>query len=183
MTRVPSIVLVVVTTTLLCSYPGSRGQERKSDLDAVVSGFPRYHLLTLKERDADTRAYILQHFPKANPSVVHADFDGDGHLDYALLLQGDKTETTKLVVLLCPEDGHCRSIYELDITGYRGLVYLRRVPPGSVVSQSEAIDSPNPPSPVKLKSPGIEVTYFGQAAIVLYWNSKLKKIETVQTED
>jgi hypothetical protein len=39
----------------------------------------------LKELDSDARAFFLQHFPKASPSVVHADFDGDGQLDYALL--------------------------------------------------------------------------------------------------
>lgn len=168
---------------LFCCVGISAAQDRKSGVDSILSSFPGYHLLTFKERDSDTRAFILQHFPKTNPSVVHADFDGDGHPDYALLLRNDKSPATKLVVLLCSEGGHCRSVYELDVTGYSDSVYLRPVARGKVVFQTEAIDTTNNSSPVKLRSSGIQVTYFGQAEVVLYWNRKLKKIEEVQTAD
>jgi len=139
--------------------------------------------LTSKERDPDTTAFILKRFPKSNPSVVHADFDGDGNLDYALLLKNDKSQAAKLVVLLCSGTSHCRSVYELDVTADSGIVYLRPVATGSVVSQTEAIDSTTAPSPAKLHSTGIQVTYFEKAAVVLYWDRKLKKIREVQTAD
>jgi hypothetical protein len=183
MNRVSASVLVTVFAALFCCLGVVVGGERKSDFDSILSGFPGYHLLTLKERDSDTRAFILQHSPKANPSVVHADFDGDGHLDYALLLRNDKSPATKLVVLLCSEDGHCRSVYELDVTGYSDSVYLRPVARGTGVSQTEAIDTTNHSSPAKLKASGVQVTYFEQGKVVLYWNIKLKKIEEVQTAD
>jgi len=47
------------------------------------------------------------------------------------------------------------------------------------VSQTEAIDTNDQASPVKLKRVGIELTYFGKGKLVLYWNSKHKKIEEV----
>src|SRR6266852_689292 len=173
---------VLFSTLFYCCIALSAGEEQKSDVDRILNGFPGYHLLTLQERDSDARAFFTRHFPKANPSVVHADFDGDGHLDYALLLRNDKSQATKLVVRLCSEDGHCRNVYELDVSAYSGSVYLRPVTRGSRVSQTEAIDT-NHGAPVILKFSGIRVTYFGKGEVVLYWNKKLKKIEGVQTED
>jgi len=182
MTRLSRSVPVILSAAVFCCFLASSGEERKSDIDSILSGFPGYHLLTLKERDADTRAFILQHFPKANPSVVRADFDGDGHLDYALLLRNEKSQSTKLVVLLCSEDLHCRNVYESDVSAYSDSVYLRPVTRGSRVSQTEAVDT-NHTAPVNLKSSGIQVTYFEKGKVVLYWNKKLKKIEEVQTAD
>lgn len=183
MSRLSGSVLVTLIAGLFCCNPILlSGKEQKSNIDEIVSGFPGYHLLTLKERDSDTREFILQHFPRSNPSVVHADFDGDGHLDYALLVRNDKSQATKLVVLLCSEDVHCRSVYELDVSAYFDSVYLRPVSRGARVSQTEAIDS-NHTASVSLKSYGIQVTYFEKGKVVLYWNKKLKKIEEVQTAD
>jgi hypothetical protein len=183
MKRACAFVALVVFVSLSCCLGLVSGQEQKSDLDGLLSSFPGFHVLTLKERDSDTRAFILKHFPKVNPSVVHADFDGDGNLDYAVLLKNDKSQTAKLVVLLCPANTHCRSVYELDVTGYSEIAYLRPVAAGSVVSQTDAIESTTQPSPEKLKSTGIKVTYFEKAAVVLYWDRKAKKIKEVQTED
>jgi hypothetical protein len=74
-------VLVTLTGSFFCFALVSSGQERKGNVTKILSGFPGYHLLTLKELDPDARAFLLQHFPKASPSVVHADFDGDGQQD------------------------------------------------------------------------------------------------------
>ena len=99
MTRLSKSVLAILLVGPFCFCPISNGQGRKSGVDSAWSGFPGYHLLTLKERDSDTQAFLLEYFPTANPSVVHADFAGDGHLDYALLLRNDKSQATKVVVL------------------------------------------------------------------------------------
>ena len=98
------------------------------------------------------------------------------------MLRNDKSQVTKLVVLLCPEDGHCRNVYELDVSANSGSIYLRPVARGSRVSQTEAIDA-NHSAPVILKFSGIRVTYLGKDEVVMYWNRKLNKIERVQTAD
>lgn len=85
--RPVSDLLLIAIACLFCFAAPSIGEEQKTDIDGILTNFPGYHLLTLKERDPDLRAYLLQHFPKSNPSAIHADFDGDGHLDYALLLK------------------------------------------------------------------------------------------------
>jgi hypothetical protein len=180
MTQARPIVINLILG-LFCFTATSTGQQQKSGIENIVSSFPGYHLLTLKELDSDAKAFFLKHFPKANPSVVHADFDGDGQLDYALLLRNDKSQVAKLVVLLCPEDGHCRNIYELDVSAYSGSAYLRPVARGSKISQTESIDTNT--GPVNLKFSGIRVTYFGKGEVVLCWNEKLKKIDQITTED
>jgi hypothetical protein len=139
----------------------SAAQEQKSNIATILHNFSGYHLLDLRERDSDTRAYLQKHVTNS-PSVIHADFDGDGFPDYAMLLRSDRS-AAKLVVLLCDAQGQCRSVYELDITGYSDVAYLQPLPLGS------------------LKAVGIQVVYFEKGRVVLSWDKKLKKIAEVPT--
>jgi hypothetical protein len=174
----------VFLAVLVCSVAVSRSKGQSDGVDKIIlHDFPGFHVLTVEERDSDTRAFILAHFAKRNPSILHADFDGDGHLDYAVLLKDKKSGIARFVILLCPETEHCKKACDEDITSSAREVFLRPVPIGRRVSQTDAIDTKDYPPPVRLSSTGIEVTYFGQAKVVYYWNGKHKKMETVQTED
>jgi hypothetical protein len=183
MSRLCNAVRVLVVVSLLCHLALPRAEGQSNDINRILNRLSGYHMLTLLERNADARAFILAHVPKNNPSVVHADFDGDGHSDYAILIKDNKSGTTKLVVLLCSGDARCKNVYEMDVTSDAGEVYIRPVLIGSRVSQTGAIDTNDYPAPVRLSSSGIELTYFGQAKVVYYWNKKHKKIESVQTAD
>jgi len=174
-----SLLLLV----LACSVSRLNAQGQGNAIDSVLIQFPGFHLVTLQERDSDARAYIQRRFSKDNPSVVHADFDGDGNPDFAVLLKADKSTAAKLVVLLCAGNRPCKSVYELDETGYYGSVYLRPVAAGSRISQTDAIDTGDSTPPVRLSSAGVRITYFGKGEVVLYWDKKLKKIREIQTED
>src|ERR1700745_344122 len=68
---------------------------------------PGYHLLKRGERDPDTRAFLVEHFKGSDASVVHADFDGDGHPDYAMLLKSDTSAAAKLAVFFCDAQSKC----------------------------------------------------------------------------
>jgi hypothetical protein len=171
-----ALMVVLLWSALASASDGQAGYI------TILKQFPGYHVVTLQERDPDVRAYIVQHFPKGNASVVQADFDGDGHEDYALLLKNDRSAKAILVVVLCPADGHCKTAYKFDVSEAYKLTYLRPVPAGSRVSQTEAMPRSDH-SPGRLKSVGIRVTYDEQAEVVLYWNSKLRKIEEVQTSE
>jgi hypothetical protein len=171
-----SLLMVLVWNVFTSASDG-----QASDTGAILKQFPGYHALTLQERDPSLTAYLAQHFPKANPSVVRADFNGDGNPDYALLLKDDKTGAAKLVVLLCSADGQCKSVYDLDVTTYASVAYLRPMSTGSKVSQTDAVPGNTPP--VKLRSTGIQVNYFEKGKVVLHWNPKRKKIEEIQTGD
>lgn len=176
-------IQMILVLSLICLNATADAKPPNDGLDIVLSGFPGQHILTLSELDPATKTFFLKHFPKGNPGIVRADFDGDGHEDFALLLRDNKSKATKLEILLCLEEGPCKSVYKLDVAPYSDIVYLRPVPMGSIVSQSEALDKNDHPSPVKLKVTGIELSYFGKGAIVLHWNGKHKKIEETQTED
>jgi hypothetical protein len=173
--------IVVSVTALVWCVALSASDGRGADVDRILKRYPGYHLLTLQERDPDVKAFVVRHFPKDNPSLVRADFNGDGNPDYALLLRDDKSSATKLVVLLCPADGPCKTVYEVNETANAGSVYLRPVSVGSKVSETEALNGNT--QPMKLHSTGIRVTYDEKGEVVLYWNRKLEKIESVQTAD
>lgn len=166
---------------LVCCVASSGSDDQRGGLNNVLKQFPGFHLLKLQERDPDVRAFLVRHFPRSDPSVVRADFNGDGNPDYALLLKDDKTGATKLVVLLCSADGQCKRAYETDETTYASLAYLKSVSTGSDVSQTDAIQGE--PHPVKLRSSGIEVNYFEKGKVVLHWNQKRQRMEEVQTSD
>ncbi len=180
MNRLNVRILVSVTALVWC-VALSASDGRGTDVDRILKRFPGWHLLTLQERDPDVKAFVVRHFPKDNPSLVRADLNGDGNPDYALLLKDDKSSATKLVVLLCRADGPCKNVYAVNETVYAGSVYLRPVSAGSKVSETEALNGDTPP--MKLHSTGIRVTYDEKGEVVLYWNQKLKKIESVQTAD
>ena len=91
--------LALLTAALCCESTVAWGQ--KTGLETLVRDYDhRYHMLRAEERDGDTRAFLVKHFKGSDPSVVHADFDGDGQLDYAMLLKSDTSTAAKLVVLL-----------------------------------------------------------------------------------
>jgi hypothetical protein len=160
----------------------TEGQSKGID-KMILSDFPGFHVLAVHERDADAKEFILSHFPKRNPSIVRGDFDGDGNSDLAVLLKADNSGAARFVILLCSKDAHCKTTHEEDMTPYAGEVYIRPVPIGRRVSQTDAIDTKDYPSPIRLRSTAVEVSYFGKAKVVYYWNAKHKKIETIQTED
>lgn len=171
-------VLLALVIASLC--PIAVGQN--CELGEVLNQIPGFHVLRLEERDADTRAFLIKHFAKDNPSVVHADFDGDGRPDYALLLKSSAGKA-KFVIVLCPESAQLRTVHDLDVTGSEGQTYLQRVPAGTLVSQTEAIDTGGKAPRVRLRSAGVRVVAFEKAEVVLYWSSKLHKIEAIQTAD
>jgi hypothetical protein len=176
MVRICSTFLVnLLATGLGClAQPSDDAQIR-----GILTHFPGYHLLTLHERESDTRAFLLKHFPGSDSSLVHADFDGDGTLDYALLLRGEKPGSTELVILLCAENRECKSVHESQV-GTES-VYLKPVPAGSKVSETDAPDGEQ--ATAKLNSPGIRLAYFEKAEVVFYWDRKSKKIVEVETGD
>lgn len=157
------------------------GQE--SNADTVVRDHYRgYHVLRLAERDPDTRAFILKHFKSnSDASVVHADFEGDGHLDYAILLKSDTSGAAKLVILLCDASTQCRGVREDDITGYSEEAYLSPLPVGSRVAEAGSAGGENQSHPVRLTNTGIQVDYFEKGIVAYYWDKKLKKIVAVGT--
>ena len=183
MKQVSDFILLSATALGLC-ITALASDGKPSATDNVLKGFPGYHLLRLDERNPETRAFLIKHSSKHNPSLVPADFDGDGdgNAGYSMLLK-DESGKSKLVVLLCSADSKCKTVYELDETALADSVYLKPMHIGSLVSETEAISSHDQNRPVRLASTAIQVAYFEKGKVVLYWNPKLRRIKEVQTED
>lgn len=160
---------------LLLFNSGANGQTGQ---DRILSQFPQCHIVKLEDRDPETRSFIVQHFPKSDASVIHADLDGDAYRDYALLLKTDHSAETKLVIAFCSEQDQCKIVYDQGV-GDAGQLYIRAVPIGSKVRETDAGSTPS----TRLRSPGVELNYFEKAAVVYYWNKKSGKIEIIETED
>ena len=166
----------------LWTASGLAAQTQTDGTNRALALFPGYHILTPQERDADSQAYFHRHFPGGNPSVVRADFSGDGRSGYALLLESNTSEARMIVVVLCPKSGSCEKAYELDEGAYLGSAYLRPISPGSVIPKTD-IAGGGPAAAVRLHATGIRIIYFNKAEIVLYWNAKDKKIEEITVSD
>lgn len=185
MSRKLKTLAVVWVLALLAFAAGtsSRAETAKNSLADVLKLFPGYHVVTLKECDPGMRTFVSQNYPKSNPSVVHADFDGDRIPDYALLLKNDATRVTKFVILLCPAAAPCKKVYDIDESQTSGIVYLRPVARGTKVSETDAVDTGAPAKRVTLRATAVELNYFGKASVVLYWDGAQKKIAEIATGD
>ena len=170
--------LTLVLAVFFCPT-ATRGQT--SAAVALPRDYHGYHVLKLGERDADTKAFLVEHFKGSDASVIHADFDGDGHPDYAVLLKSDTSAAAKLVVLLCGAQSKCRGVYEEDITGYFEGAYLSRLPVGSRVAEAGSAEGENDSRPVKLTNTGFQLNYFEKGAVAHYWDKKSKKMVAVGT--
>ena len=122
--------------------------------------------------------------------MIHADIDGDGYPDYALLLRSDKSQAARFVVLLCSGEKPCKKVYGLDWSGYSDCAYLTADPPADMSETRTAVaggQSPTQPTEqaaeLKPETTGILVTYFGKGQILLHWSKKAKKLLEVQTMD
>ncbi len=145
----------------------------------VLQQLPGFHLVTLQDRDSDTRAWIAKHIPNNDASVVHADVDGDGRSDLALLLKNDKSASA-LVISECPAADHCKPVYQLEL-GNVEFTYITSVPVGSKVTETEAEEDSGPP--VRLKFVGIRLVYFEKGEVVSYWSPERKQFEQIETGD
>jgi len=175
------LIRLALLLAVFYSLTSARGQIRTAE--ALPHDYPGYHVLRLTERDADTRAFLIQHVKGSDASVIHADLDGDGHPDYAVLLKSDTSAAAKVVVLLCDAQSKCRGVFEQNITGYSEGAYLSRLPVGSRVAEAGSAEGEKESHPVTLTNTGIQVTYFEKGAVALYWDRKLKKMVAVGTAE
>jgi len=153
------------------------------NIDNLLTGqYPDYHILGINELDSTALNYFLKKYHGQEPGILKEDFDNNGHKDIAAILKADNTNTVKFVVFLCLSDTKCVVSYELDISNYYDMVYITIVKKDTIISQVESVDRKIRLQP-KITNPGIKLTYFGKGAIVIYWDSKLKKMVSIQISD
>jgi len=135
-------------------------------------------IVQLRDLYEDLQKYFQEKFPKSHPGFLHGDFNGDGIMDYAILIRFKSTKKTieKFIVLLGKENNSFNQINidQWDDELYLNNLYLRIAKPGKI----KEFDSSRI---IKLNLTGIELKLFESASQIYYWDKG--KFNIVQTED
>jgi hypothetical protein len=143
--------------------------------------YPNYRIVRLEDLDKDVREYFARAYPNGHPGCVEEDFDGDGLLDYALLLRTEVDgKTTEKVVVLRGRGDQSFVPINLDVLNDRsGSFFVRYVPPGEIRKWQETTRSKM--KTIILKHPGFELVLYESASRVYYWRGK--RFHSVQSSD
>lgn len=103
------------------------------------------------------------------PIQVTADFNGDGKTDWAGLVR-TRSGVISLVAVYSTPHGYRHAVLQKDVgRAGRNLGVSVHLHKAGRVTETPAVDKPK--SRV-LRHPGIELIYFEQSSVVLYWNGK-----------
>jgi len=172
MTRTNSVLLMILISLAisgcLMSCATSKG--------IISTYYPHHTLVQLKDLNEDVQEYFSEKYPNSHPGCIKEDFDGDGVVDYALLLRTNiKGRIIERLVVLKGENGKKFIPIDLDESDERiGDSFLRLIPAGRV----EKCDRTET---VTIDHPGFEIVLFEAASRVYFW--KEGKFNFIQTSD
>lgn len=115
---------------------------------------------------------------------VQADFDGNGAVDHAALLRtprGSGDPEVVFAVLLAAANGEFEVVLEQRFGGLADYAVIGVIDAGKTVHRTEAIERTT--SEVRLRNPGLALTYVGKAEIVYFWDASQGYFDTIQTAD
>lgn len=143
----------------------------------IISTYYQHHtLVELRDLNEDVQEYFIEKYPNSHPGCIKEDFDGDGLVDYALLLRTNiKGRIIERLVVLKGKNG--KEFIPIDLDEFYGRIgdfFLRPIP----VSKVEKCDRTEI---VTLDRPGFEIVLFEAASRVYFW--KGGKFNFIQTSD
>lgn len=144
-------------------------------LEALISRFfPGYGPLPLgdlvPEIGALTASDPVYNTPDRSPTLIRADFDGNGFADYALLIRQTTGPTPDeiFVILMAHGDGQYSKAMESFFGGLASDIYLGYLPAGTVVP-TDAEAAPDAPG-MALDNPAVTLNVMGRASDAFYWD-------------
>jgi hypothetical protein len=163
--------------------------------NTIAQHFQGYRLITQSDLDGEMVKWVIEELHEIPSAWLQADFDGNGELDYAVMLR--KVEEKKVIwlqVVLLKEKQKfvfielCKSEYECveKCKSEHGEVqlYYTLVPAGVKVEEFEGfVSDDNARRSALLTTPGIKVVYFERKSYIYFWDSKKKQFDCIQTED
>lgn len=126
--------------------------------------------------------YPVYDDPERSPSVIHADFDGNGVDDYAILIRELAAQAPDEVfaILMGLGDGRYRVAMKAFFGNLMDEVYLGYVPAGRPLTPAAGASTAS--EPVRLDHPAVTLIYFGRATDVFYWNERTGVFDSVSIE-
>ncbi len=110
-----------------------------------------------------------------------ADLDGNNLPDYALFLIKESNDGSVFSFFLQTRTNTFKPYEIIRYERMMDYVFILEVKPNTLVKTTTAFDTGH--RDVKLEYSGVELTYFGKASIVYYWDKIAKKFESIQTSD
>lgn len=147
--------------------------------EIIQKYFSNYVLRNYDELSDYAKSYFRNRYSNLNPSLVCRDFDGNGFLDFALLLKskGDRDGITVFVIFLQFDRNKFEKKYRLNIGIYQGDLFILPKETGELLENVEE------PRKIKLKNAAVELVYFEKSSVAYYWSEKTKKFESIWTSD
>lgn len=175
------LYLLIFLLCLVIASDGSCGSKQNaqpevfSDENSTAliakSHYPDYAILRLEDLNEDLQAHLRFNYGNAQPGYVKDDFDGDGFMDYALLLlKNEAKPMEKLVVLRGQGNGTFVPTALFEIGGEVASSYMlkncfiRCIPPGEVEEWDHT-------RKVVIQYPGIEWINWESSSCVYYWQN------------
>ena len=153
----------------------------KNIVNIIKKACPTCDIVSLNDLAEEAKSEYLEMYPNGNPGWIKGDFNGDGFIDYALLLRNmeDDKAFLRLVVLLSSDR---KFVLVNLIEKYMGhsYWYLGLMPAGTVAKHTDAFDPPDKePSELKLKFPAIEYYKAGSSMNLYYFEKNIFNVMTV----
>ena len=167
--------------------PAAAQESAEPPLDEIVEQFfPGYVVMRESDLDRTVRNHTASNpvydGVDRTPTVIRADFDGNGVADYALLVRADTSDEPDEVfaVLLGQGKGAYSRAAQAFFGGVVGQVYLGYAPAGSVLVPAR--HSTVAREAVTLTLPAVKLIYYESSADAFYWDASLNRLASMPTE-
>jgi len=157
---------------------------REPPLDSIIAQFfPGYTPVTPGDLSGDVRrvtnADPSYGEPGRSPTVIRADFDGNGVADYAVLVRelASRNPDEVFAVLMGQGEGRYKAAMKAFFGGLLGDVYLGYIPADAELTPAQGIREGGPP--VRLSQPAIRLVYYGRAADAFYWDRTAGRFDSM----
>jgi hypothetical protein len=156
-------------------------------LESVISHFfPGYGPLPLGDLAPEIGALTVSDpvydTPDRSPTTIHADFDGNGFADYALLIRKTAGPAADeiFVILMARGQGQYSEAMESFFGGIAPEIYLGYLPAGTVLplSEEDATDG----VVLTLENPAVTLNVFGRASDAFYWDEASARFMNVPAQ-
>ena len=148
-------------------------------LAAIVAHFfPGYAPVTLGDLAVEVGALTVKDpaydHSDRSPTAIRADFDGNGHADYAVLIKKQSASGSDEIftILMGYGGGQYAKAMESFFGRLSEEIYLGYMPAGAQIRRAVSA-SPWPESgPLMLKAPAVTLSVLNETSDVLYWDAK-----------
>lgn len=177
---------LVCVLTLAVMHTPARAQEgpqkapAEPPLGAIVAHFfPDYALVALGDLSPEIGALtaddpVYDH-PSRSPTMIRADFDGNGHHDFAVLIKkqtgGGSDEI--FTILLGYGQGRYAKTMESFFGRLSGNIYLGFVPAGATINRAAASPAVEP-VPLQLEVSAVTLNVLNETRDAFFWDTEYR---------